>query len=122
MKKSLFTLFSLALFISNAFAQEVKFEEYDLDSGLHVILHQDNTAPVITVGVMHDVGGKDLGGDNNPERTGFAHFFEHLLASGPTKNIAKGTWREIRAAHGGNGNANTSLDRTITIKLSPQII
>ena len=71
-------------------AQEVSFEEFDLDNGLHVIMHQDNTAPVITVGAMHDVGGKDLGGDNNPERTGFAHFFEHLLASGPTKNIEKG--------------------------------
>ena len=110
---------SFLLVILSANSQEVKFEEYDLDNGLHVILHQDNTAPVITVGVMHDVGGKDLGGDNNPERTGFAHFFEHLLASGPTKNIAKGTWREIRAAHGGQGNANTSLDRTYYYQTFP---
>ncbi len=109
MKKCLFTLASFMLIVVSATAQEVKFEEFDLDNGLHVILHQDNTAPVITVGVMHDVGGKDLGGDNNPERTGFAHFFEHLLASVRTKNIAKGDWREIRAAHGGQGNANTSL-------------
>ncbi len=119
MKKCLITLASFLLIAITAQAQEVKFEEYDLDNGLHVILHQDNTAPVITVGVMHDVGGKDLGGDNNPERTGFAHFFEHLLASGPTKNIAKGTWREIRAAHGGNGNANTSLDRTYYYQTFP---
>lgn len=119
MKKCLFTLTSLLLIAVTATAQEVKFEEYDLDNGLHVILHQDNTAPVITVGAMHDVGGKDLGGDNNPERTGFAHFFEHLLASGPTKNIAKGTWREIRAAHGGQGNANTSLDRTYYYQTFP---
>lgn len=100
-------------------AQQVSFEEFDLDNGLHVIMHQDNTAPVITVGAMHDVGGKDLGGDNNPERTGFAHFFEHLLASGPTKNIEKGAWRNIRAEHGGNGNANTSLDRTYYYQTFP---
>lgn len=93
-------------------AQQVAFEEFDLENGLHVIMHQDNSAPVITVGAMHHVGGKDLGGDNNPERTGFAHFFEHLLASGPTKNIPGDTWRDIRAEHGGNGNANTSIDRT----------
>jgi predicted Zn-dependent peptidase len=68
---------------------------------------------------MVDVGGKDLGGDNNPERTGFAHFFEHLLASGPTKNIEKGTWRQIRASRGGNGNATTSLDRTFYYQTFP---
>ena len=40
-------------------AQEVKFEEYDLDNGMHVILHQDNTAPVVTTSVMYHVGAKD---------------------------------------------------------------
>ena len=89
--------FSLALLVLASFttqAQEVKFEEFDLDNGLHVILHQDNTAPVVTVGVMYDVGGKDLGGNGNPERTGFAHFFEHLLFEG-TPNIERGKWFEI---------------------------
>ena len=54
--------------------KKLKFEEYDLDNGLHVILHQDNTAPVVTTSVMYHVGGKD----GEPERTGFAHFFEHF--------------------------------------------
>ena len=75
MKKRLFSVASLLLFGFISQAQEVKFEEYDLDNGLHVILHQDNSAPVVTTSVMYDVGGKDLGGNNNPERTGFAHFF-----------------------------------------------
>ena len=119
MKKCLFTLAYFFLIVASILGQEVKFEEFDLDNGLHVILHQDNTAPLVTVGVMYDVGGKDMGGDNNPERTGFAHFFEHLLASGPTKNIEKGTWRDIRAAHGGNGNADTSLDRTFYYQTFP---
>lgn len=56
-------------------AQEIKFEEYDLPNGLHVILHQDNSAPVVTTGVMYHVGSKD----EVKGRTGFAHFFEHLL-------------------------------------------
>lgn len=119
MKKHLFILVAFLLIGQIALAQKVEFEEFDLENGLHVILHQDNTAPVITVGVMHDVGGKDLGGDNNPERTGFAHFFEHLLASGATKNIEKDTWRDIREANGGNGNANTSLDRTYYYQTFP---
>lgn len=119
MKKHLVLCASLVFSALTVNAQEVDFEEYTLENGLHVILHQDNSAPVITVGVMHDVGGKDLGGDNNPERTGFAHFFEHLLASGPTKNIEKGTWRKIRGANGGQGNANTSLDRTYYYQTFP---
>ncbi len=118
MKKSLFTLASLVLFISNAFAQEVKFEEYDLDNGLHVILHQDNTAPVVTTQVLYNVGGKDLGGDNNPERTGFAHFFEHLLFEG-TENIERGKWSEIVDSHGGNNNAGTALDYTVYYEVFP---
>lgn len=99
-------------------AQEVKFEEFDLDNGLHVILHQDNTAPVVTVGVMYDVGGKDLGGNGNPERTGFAHFFEHLLFEG-TPNIERGKWFEIVSSNGGSNNANTSLDRTYYYEVFP---
>lgn len=119
MKKCLFSLAAFVLAGFTVFAQEVKFEEFDLDNGLHVIMHQDNTAPVVTVGFMADVGGKDAGGDNNPERTGFAHFFEHLLASGATKNIEKGEWRKLRASRGGQGNANTSIDRTYYYQTFP---
>ena len=42
---------------------------------MHVILHQDNTAPVVTTSVMYHVGAKD----EQPDRTGMAHFFEHLI-------------------------------------------
>tara|TARA_R100001369_G_scaffold29172_4_gene52675 strand:- start:168101 stop:169423 length:1323 start_codon:yes stop_codon:yes gene_type:complete len=88
-------------------AQEVEFTEYDLDNGLHVILHQDNSAPVVTTSVMYHVGAKN----ENPERTGFAHFFEHLLFEG-TKNIEKGSWFKIVSSNGGSNNANTTDDRT----------
>ena len=119
MKKSLFSLAALLLAGFTATAQEVKFEEFDLDNGLHVILHQDNTAPVVTVGVMYDVGGKDLGGnDESGKRTGFAHFFEHLLFEG-TKNIGRGEWFEIVSSNGGSNNANTTQDRTYYYEIFP---
>jgi predicted Zn-dependent peptidase len=82
MKKQMFALATVALGVFTLSAQEVKFEEYKLDNGMHVILHKDNSAPVVTTSVMYHVGAKD----ENPERTGFAHFFEHLLFEG-TKNI-----------------------------------
>lgn len=59
-------------------AQEIKFEEYDLPNGLHVILHQDNSSPLVTTSVYYSVGSKD----EAKGRTGFAHFFEHLLLKG----------------------------------------
>lgn len=95
-------------------AQEVAFEEYDLDNGLHVILHQDNTAPVVTTAVMYHVGSKD----EDPSKTGFAHFFEHLLFEG-TKNIERGEWDKIVSSNGGSGNANTFLDRTYYYETFP---
>jgi predicted Zn-dependent peptidase len=97
-----------------ASAQEVKFEEYKLDNGMHVILHKDNSAPIVTTSVMYHVGAKD----ENPERTGFAHFFEHLLFEG-TKNIERGDWFKIVAANGGQNNANTTDDRTYYYEVFP---
>lgn len=104
-------LFFLALTTN---AQEVIYEEYNLDNGLHVILHQDNTAPVVTTSVMYHVGGKD----RTDGRTGFAHLFEHLLFEG-TKNIEKGKWFEIVSSNGGQNNANTSQDRTYYYEVFP---
>ncbi|KUF38592.1 peptidase M16 [Myroides marinus] len=113
MKKSLLVLGSLFFGVS-AFAQKVEFDQYTLDNGLHVILHQDKSAPVVVTSVMYHVGAKD----ENPERTGFAHFFEHLLFEG-TKNIERGEWFKIVTANGGNNNANTSDDRTYYYEVFP---
>jgi predicted Zn-dependent peptidase len=114
MKKSLMALGSLLMLGGVASAQKVAFEEYNLDNGLHVILHQDKSAPVIVTSVMYHVGSKD----ENPERTGFAHFFEHLLFEG-TENIKRGEWFKIVTANGGNNNANTSDDRTYYYEVFP---
>jgi len=114
MKKMYYLSFLGLLFTASLFGQKVDFEEYDLSNGLHVILHQDNTAPVVTTAVMYHVGAKD----ENPERTGFAHFFEHLLFEG-TENIEKGTWFKIVSANGGTNNANTTQDRTYYYEVFP---
>ncbi|HRN97882.1 MAG TPA: pitrilysin family protein [Flavobacterium sp.] len=114
MKRSLMAL-GVALFLgASATAQKVEFEEYSLDNGLHVILHNDPSAPVVITSVMYHVGAKD----ENPERTGFAHFFEHLLFEG-TKNIKRGEWFKIVTANGGINNANTSDDRTYYYEVFP---
>ena len=113
--KKIILLFSAVLVTSTFInAQQVDFTEFDLDNGLHVILHQDNSAPVVTTSVMYDVGGKD--GDR--ERTGFAHFFEHLLFEG-SKNIGRGEFMKIIPANGGSFNANTSQDRTYYYETFP---
>ena len=102
------------LLVTFANAQKVEFEEYKLDNGMHVILHQDKSAPVVITSVMYGVGGKD--GDR--KRTGFAHFFEHLLFEG-TANIKKGEWFKIVSSNGGRNNANTSQDRTYYYEIFP---
>jgi len=114
MKKSLLCL-ALLMFVGySSTAQKVEFEEFDLDNGLHVILHQDNTAPVVTTTVMYDVGGKD----RELNRTGFAHFFEHLLFEG-SENIERGEFMKIIPANGGTFNATTSQDRTYYYEVFP---
>ena len=114
MKQKLLAVFPMLAIGWMMQAQEVAFEEYDLDNGLHVILHQDNTAPLVTTSVMYHVGGKDRA----EGRTGFAHFFEHLLFEG-TKNIGKGEWFKIVSSNGGKNNANTSQDRTYYYEVFP---
>lgn len=107
MKKGILALAAVVLFVFSANAQKVEFEEYDLSNGMHVILHQDNSAPVAFVATYYHVGAKD----EQPDRTGMAHFFEHLLFEG-TKNIKRGEWDKIVSSAGGNGNATTDDDRT----------
>ncbi|HMK07227.1 MAG TPA: insulinase family protein, partial [Flavobacterium sp.] len=114
MKNSIMALSASLLLGNLASAQKVVFEEYTLDNGLHVILHQDKSAPVVISSVMYHVGAKD----ENPERTGFAHFFEHLLFEG-TKQIGRGEWMKIVTGNGGNNNANTSDDRTYYYEVFP---
>ncbi len=85
----------------------IDFIEYDLPNGLHVILHQNKATPVVATYVHYHVGSKN----ERPDRTGFAHFFEHLMFEG-SKHIPRGQIDKLVSAAGGNLNASTSFDRT----------
>ena len=113
-KKLSAAMVGFLLVAATAGAQKVNFTEYDLDNGLHVILHQDKTAPVVAVTVFYHVGSKN----EEVSRTGFAHFFEHLLFEG-TDNIKRGEWSKIVSSNGGQENATTSQDRTFYYELFP---
>lgn len=106
-----------ALFIcADFFSQspQIDFEEYDLSNGLHVILHEDHSTPIVGVSVMYHVGSKN----EDTARTGFAHFFEHLLFEG-TENIKRGEFFKYIENAGGKNNANTSKDRTFYYEVLP---
>jgi len=93
---------------------KIEFKEFTLDNGLHVIMHQDNTTPIVVTSVLYHVGSKN----ENPERTGFAHFFEHLMFEG-SENIDRGQYMNIIQSHGGTLNAYTSNDITYYYELLP---
>lgn len=114
MKKTFLTVLFAFILLAGARAQQVDFEEYNLDNGLHVILYQDKTAPVVVTSVMYHVGAKN----ETEGRSGFAHFFEHLLFEG-TENIGRGKWFEIVSSNGGTNNANTTDDRTYYYEVFP---
>jgi len=95
-------------------SQTIKFEKYTLPNGLKIILHEDHSAPVVAVTALYHVGSKN----EDTARTGFAHFFEHLLFEG-SENIKRGEFDKYITNAGGALNANTSQDRTFYYELLP---
>ena len=83
----------------------IRFEKFVLANGLRVIVHQDTSTPMAVMNIMYDVGARD----EDPERTGFAHLFEHLMFGGSI-NISSYDTPLQRA--GGENNAYTSNDIT----------
>ncbi|HMR88751.1 MAG TPA: pitrilysin family protein [Saprospiraceae bacterium] len=115
MNRFFFTLLlGFATLSSNAQLNKIEFQEFTLDNGLHVILHQDKSTPIVAVSVMYHVGSKN----ENPDKTGFAHFFEHLLFEG-SENIGRGEYDKYIEKAGGTLNANTSMDRTYYFEILP---
>lgn len=110
--KTLILLCFIAM--SSVATAQIEYTEYDLDNGLHVILHQDKSNPIVAVSVLYHVGAKN----EEPGRTGFAHFFEHLLFEG-SDNIDRGEFDKYVSSAGGVNNANTSQDRTYYFELFP---
>lgn len=83
----------------------INFDRFELDNGLRVIVHADNTTPLAAVNILYQVGARN----ENPERTGFAHLFEHLMFGGSV-NIP--SYDEPLQWVGGENNAFTTNDIT----------
>lgn len=83
----------------------IAFEKYTLDNGLRLIIHEDNSSPMVAVNVVYDVGSRD----EDPEMTGFAHLFEHLMFGG-SENVPDFDGPIQNA--GGENNAFTNTDMT----------
>ena len=104
----------LSLLSVVAKSQTIQFEKYSLPNGLKIILHEDHSAPVVAVTALYHVGSKN----EDTARTGFAHFFEHLLFEG-SENIKRGQFDKYVTNAGGALNANTTQDRTFYYELLP---
>ncbi|NQY08838.1 MAG: insulinase family protein [Flavobacteriales bacterium] len=92
----------------------IDFEKFELENGLRVIVHKDETTEVVAMNLLYDVGARD----EEAERTGFAHLFEHLMFGGSV-NIAD--YDEPLEMAGGDNNAFTTNDITnyyLTIPLN----
>ncbi len=87
------------------FAYMIGFERQILDNGLRVIVHRDEGTPMVTTNILYDAGSRD----EEPDSTGFAHLFEHLMFEG-TQNIPLFDVPVMMA--GGENNAFTNNDLT----------
>ncbi len=83
----------------------ILYEKFTLSNGLSVIVHEDKSTPMAVIDVIYDVGARD----ENPDKTGFAHLFEHLMFGGSI-NIAD--YDEPLQMAGGENNAFTTNDLT----------
>lgn len=111
---SLTVIFTAITFGLIAQKNKIEYIEYDLDNGMHVILHQNDATPIVAVSIMYHVGSKN----EETNRTGFAHFFEHLMFEG-TQNIDRGEYSSYVEKNGGGLNAYTSQDKTYYYELLP---
>jgi predicted Zn-dependent peptidase len=83
----------------------IEFKEFSLDNGLQVIVHQDSSTPIVAFNIVYNVGARD----ENEDKTGFAHLFEHLMFGG-SENIE--SYDSPLQLVGGENNAFTSNDIT----------
>jgi len=93
---------------------KIEYQEFDLDNGLHIIMHQDNSSPIVAINLTYHVGSKN----EQPDRTGFAHFFEHLMFEG-SEYIKRGDFDNYVQNAGGVNNAGTSFDYTMYYEILP---
>ena len=86
---------------------KLSYEKYVLDNGLEVVLHQDLSDPIVAVAIQYHVGS----GREKPGKTGFAHFFEHMLFQ-RSENLPRNAFFQKIARMGGSFNGSTNTDGT----------
>ncbi len=115
MKRTFLLFFLLTGFVLvNAQIPKVDFVQYKMANGMNIILHKDNSTPIVAITMLFHVGSKN----EEANRTGFAHFFEHLMFEG-SQYIARGEYDKLSQGAGGTNNANTSQDRTFYFQVLP---
>ena len=93
---------------------DIEFKEFDLSNGLQVILHKDNSNPLVSVDIWYHVGSKN----EEENRTGFAHLFEHMMFQG-SANVGKAEHFKYLQDAGGFVNGSTTHDRTNYLETVP---
>ena len=95
-------------------APRLTYEEFTLDNGLRVLVHEDHSVPIVAVNLWYDVGSanEELG------RSGFAHLFEHMLFE-ETQNLVSGDFSDLVQGSGGTYNGTTNQDRTAYFETMP---
>jgi zinc protease len=86
---------------------EIPFDEFYLDNGLRVVVHEDHKAPIVAITIWYHVGSKN----EVPGKTGFAHLFEHLMFNG-SENHDDDYFRPLQEVGVTNINGTTDFDRT----------
>ena len=113
-KLSLFPFLTLTVFGMSSCASgtddraSLEYEKYRLPNGLEVVLHQDTSDPVVSVAIQYHVGSNR----EKPGKTGFAHFFEHMLFQ-RSENLPRNAFFQKIDALGGTFNGGTSNDGTV---------
>lgn len=100
-------LWSGSLLAQPAAPLQLPYSQFTLPNGLHVILHEDHSVPMVSVNVWYHVGSAR----EKPGRTGFAHLFEHLMFGG-SGHVPPGEFDQLLEEVGGNNNGSTENDRT----------
>lgn len=124
MKRTIFKKFFLlafAIFLASGYsiaqkgAMQVDYEQYTLPNGLKVILHQDKSDPIVSLAIMYHVGSAR----EKEGKTGFAHFFEHMLFQ-RSENLPRNAFFQKISALGGTFNGGTMQDGTIYYETVPR--
>lgn len=94
---------------------KIGYEKYTLDNGLQIVLHEDKSDPVVSLAIQYNVGAKN----EKPGKTGFAHFFEHMLFQ-RSENLPRNAFFTRIDSIGGSFNGATSIDGTIYFETVPR--